>query len=131
MTGIVVSGRGVVSRRIGCEIVIVMCMRPLEEMACCWWWYLTTCFVLGMCALLRWLAEQSSLLGWLSFYSKQCKVENEDKGNSFQMEVDTLLDISCVKVTMLRIYTADFVVKVKGLCDWLLGLVGGSTHESP
>ena len=40
MTGIVVSGRGVVSRRIGCEIVIVivMCVRPLAEMACyCWW----------------------------------------------------------------------------------------------
>ena len=41
MTGIVVSGRGVVSRRIGCEIVIVivivMCVRLLPERACCYW----------------------------------------------------------------------------------------------
>jgi len=40
MTGIVVSGRGVVSRRIECEIgiVIVMCVRLLVEMAWCYWW---------------------------------------------------------------------------------------------
>jgi len=39
-TGIVLSGRGVVSRRIGCEIVIVivMCVRPLAEMAWCYLW---------------------------------------------------------------------------------------------
>jgi len=32
-------------------------------------------------------------------------------------EGDTLLDIECVKVTIVRVYTADFVVKVTGLCD--------------
>jgi len=42
---------------------------------------------------------------------------------------DTLLDIECVKVSMVRVCTADFVVKVKGLCDWLPGLVDGSAHE--
>jgi len=31
---------------------------------------------------------------------------------------------------MVRVYTADFVVKAKGLCDWLLDLMGGSAHVS-
>jgi len=33
-----------------------------------------------------------------------------------------------VKVDLERVYTADFVVKAKSLCDWLHGLVGGSAH---